>query len=407
MSHAVIDLVDSSRADRPVLNGSGDVSFDGVSKRFGDTVAVDELTLHVTTGELLVIVGPSGCGKTTALRMVAGLEQTSEGRVLIGGVDVTNVRGRDRDLAMVFQSYALYPHLTVADNIGFGLRQRRLPRHEIERRIAEVTEMLELGELLNRKPGQLSGGQRQRVALGRAIARQTDVLLMDEPLSNLDAQLRQRARLELAELHQRIGSTILYVTHDQVEAMTMGSRVAVMRAGVLQQCDTPRAIYEKPVNQFVASFIGSPPMNMIPVAVTRDGGACMLTAGSFRATIPITADLAIGSSKMVLGIRPEQFHASPASLGVGNIEGVVKIIEPLGSDQFVTIEVDATTRITARLRPDVQVIIGERIGLATSLYGSHIFDLDTQDRVWTIDRVVSEANPKGRSLVDPIDSYVN
>jgi multiple sugar transport system ATP-binding protein len=362
---------------------SGQISFRNVTKRFGETVAVDALSLDVAPGELLVIVGPSGCGKTTALRMVAGLEQTTEGRIHIGGVDVTDVRGRDRDLAMVFQSYALYPHLSVEDNIAFGLRQRRVARAEVARRVDEVARMLELGELLKRKPGQLSGGQRQRVALGRAIARQTDVLLMDEPLSNLDAQLRQRARLELAELHERLGSTVLYVTHDQVEAMTMGSRVAVMRNGVLQQCDTPQAVYDRPTNQFVATFIGSPPMNLIPATLHMEAGQSVVASGSWRTTLNCAPTELAGVSAVSLGIRPEQFAGQPQPSGSGGLDGVVKVVEPLGSDQFVTVELDSGVRVTARLQPDIVVRVGDRLGFGVPLNGAHLFDAKTEQRLWT------------------------
>jgi multiple sugar transport system ATP-binding protein len=364
----------------------GSVSFSGVTKRFGSTVALNDLSLDIAPGELLVIVGPSGCGKTTALRIVAGLEQTTEGHVLINGEDVTNVRGRDRNLAMVFQSYALYPHLTVENNIAFGLRQRRVERDEIGRRVREVARMLELGDLLKRKPGQLSGGQRQRVALGRAIVRQTDVLLMDEPLSNLDAQLRQRARAELAELHHRIGSTVLYVTHDQVEAMTMGSRVAVMRNGVLQQCDTPQAIYEMPVNQFVATFIGSPPMNLLHGFISTSGRPELFVGTACkRVSAEIGARVA-SIPRVLFGIRPEQFLPVPVPLGTGGLDGITRMIEPLGSDQFVTVELTSGERVTARLNPQVRIRLDEPIALDFSTAGTHLFHAQSELREATIGR---------------------
>jgi multiple sugar transport system ATP-binding protein len=380
-------------AGSPVSTGDpAAISFRDVSKRFGLTTALSEFSLDIQTGEFLVIVGPSGCGKTTALRIVAGLEHPSEGRVFLGSNDVTEVRGRDRDLAMVFQSYALYPHLSVEDNIAFGLRQRHFPRGEVDRRVNEVARMLELGELRKRKPGQLSGGQRQRVALGRAIARETNVLLMDEPLSNLDAQLRQRARMELSELHQRLGSTVLYVTHDQVEAMTMGGRVAVMRHGVLQQCDTPQHIYNRPANQFVAGFIGSPPMNLLPATVAQVGGELEIAFGSFRQRSSANASFLGrngGAPQVTFGIRPEQFLPEPGPAGTGGLDGVVRIVEPLGSDQFVTIECDAETRVTARLRPDISIRIGDHLGLFTTLHGTHLFDRETEDRLTTIETTES------------------
>ncbi len=380
--------MDSGATGSSVAPGS--VHFSDISKLFGETRAVDRLDLEIADGELLVVVGPSGCGKTTALRMVAGLEEPTSGRIVIGGRDVTNIRGRDRDLAMVFQSYALYPHLSVEDNIAFGLRQRKTPSDEIGRRVANVARMLELDALLTRKPGQLSGGQRQRVALGRAIARQTDVLLMDEPLSNLDAQLRQRARVELSELHRRLGTTILYVTHDQVEAMTMGHRVAVMKDGVLQQCDTPQQVYDRPANRFVAGFIGSPPMNLIPARIVSgpmnmvggDTGALTITAGSMSAPVNrLDAHLLRAGSDVVMGIRPEHFDSVPTSFGTGGLDGVVRVVEPLGSDQFVTIEIGEGERVTARLRPNISIRIGDQIGLTSSLGGVHVFDPSDGNRI--------------------------
>jgi multiple sugar transport system ATP-binding protein len=384
----------ASGASAPAT-GPGSLSFAGVTKRFGATVAVDGLDLDVGHGELLVVVGPSGCGKTTALRMVAGLERPSEGRILIGGVDVTDVRGRDRDLAMVFQSYALYPHLSVADNIAFGLRQRKLDKADIATRLHEASRMLELDAVLDRKPAQLSGGQRQRVALARAVVRQTDVLLMDEPLSNLDAQLRHRARVELAELHGRLGTTILYVTHDQVEAMTMGHRIAVMRDGVLQQCATPHAVYTAPANAFVASFIGSPAMNLLSATVER--GVLRLASMEHRLDPAVAATLR-ADGEVTVGLRPEHVDPRPVQTGTGEpgttIDGVVRVVEPLGSDLFATIEIDAAEpgvrqRLTVRFRPDVGVNVGERISVRTDLVGAHLFDPVSGTRLATIDQTRS------------------
>src|SRR5262245_562710 len=240
------------------------VTFEHVTKRYDGTVAVNDFSLKIENGEFLVLVGPSGCGKTTALRMIAGLEEITEGRLLIGDRVVNNVAPVARDVAMVFQSYALYPHMTVYDNLAFGLRNKKVPKREIDERVRRTAEILDLGDLLKRKPKQLSGGQRQRVALGRAIVREPSAFLMDEPLSNLDAQLRVATRSEILKLHRRVGTTTIYVTHDQVEAMTMGDRIAVMSKGVLQQVGTPEALYERPANVFVAGFIGSPAMNLVP-----------------------------------------------------------------------------------------------------------------------------------------------
>jgi multiple sugar transport system ATP-binding protein len=249
------------------------IKFDHVWKRFGDVTVLKNLDLDIADGEFLVLVGPSGCGKSTALRCLAGLEEITEGRIFIGDRDVTDVPPKDRDIAMVFQSYALYPHMSVYDNMAFGLKLRRVPKAEIDRRVKEAAEMLSIGHLLDRKPKALSGGQRQRVALGRAIVRDPAVFLMDEPLSNLDAKLRVQTRAEISKLHQRLKTTFIYVTHDQTEAMTMGSRIAVMRDGILQQIDTPQNLYDHPANMFVAGFIGSPAMNFFEARLERtDGG---------------------------------------------------------------------------------------------------------------------------------------
>ena len=262
------------------------VTYEHVSKIFDGSAAVKDLSLEVENGEFLVLVGPSGCGKSTALRMLAGLEQISEGRILIGDRVVNNVAPMSRDVAMVFQSYALYPHMTVYDNLAFGLRNKRTPKDQIERRVQAAAEILQLGELLKRKPKQLSGGQRQRVALGRAIVREPEVFLMDEPLSNLDAALRVATRAEILKLHQRVGTTTIYVTHDQVEAMTMGDRIAVMKLGVLQQAGTPEKLYTQPQNMFVAGFIGSPAMNLVPVEGHTENGKATLRKGDFRVEVP-------------------------------------------------------------------------------------------------------------------------
>jgi multiple sugar transport system ATP-binding protein len=306
----------------------------------GSPPAVDGLDLDIADGEFMVLVGPSGSGKTTALRMLAGLEPLDGGQVEIGDRDVTYVPPKDRDIAMVFQNYALYPQKTVAENMGFALKMQRVPRAERDRRVREAARLLDLDEdLLGRKPKQLSGGQRQRVAMGRAIVREPKVFLMDEPLSNLDAKLRVQTRSQIAELQRRLGVTTVYVTHDQVEAMTMGNRVAVLSGGKLQQCATPRELYDNPVNQFVAGFIGSPAMNLRTVALT-DGGVQL--AGKVLALPPAVRTEAqqAGLSEIVIGMRPEHLHVtgtdSPGELnGSGEITGEVILVEELGADALL------------------------------------------------------------------------
>jgi multiple sugar transport system ATP-binding protein len=298
----------------------------------GAPPAVDALDLNVGDGEFMVLVGPSGSGKTTALRMLAGLEPIDSGRVEIGGQDVTGVQPKDRDIAMVFQNYALYPQKSVAENMGFALKMQRVPKADRDRRVREAARLLDLDDqLLDRKPKQLSGGQRQRVAMGRAIVREPKVFLMDEPLSNLDAKLRVQTRSQIAELQRRLGITTVYVTHDQVEAMTMGHRVAVLRDGQLQQCATPRQLYDNPVNQFVAGFIGSPAMNLQTVPIS-DGGVQL---GGTTLPLPAAARAAAsqaGLSELVLGIRPEHLHLANGS---GELRGEVLLVEELGADALL------------------------------------------------------------------------
>src|SRR4051794_29891282 len=307
-----------------------EVSYVGASRVFAGSPpvrAVDQLDLDVADGEFLVLVGPSGSGKSTALRMLAGLEDVDEGTIQIGSKDVTNVPPKGRDIAMVFQSYALYPHMTVADNMGFALKLRGTPKAQIKEKVAEAAAMLDLTKYLDRKPKALSGGQRQRVAMGRAIVREPQVFLMDEPLSNLDAKLRVSTRTQIAALQRRLGTTTVYVTHDQVEAMTMGDRVAVLKDGLLQQCDTPRALYERPANVFVAGFIGSPAMNLAPAQLTGDGAAL----GGI--TVPLSRDTiaAAGSDEVTLGFRPESLEVAEE----GGIAVQVDLVEELGSDAYV------------------------------------------------------------------------
>ena len=326
--------------------------------------AVDQLDLEVNDGEFLVLVGPSGSGKSTALRMLAGLEEVDEGGIFIGGRDVTTLAPKQRDIAMVFQSYALYPHMTVAENMGFALKLRKVPKTEIRSKVAEAAKMLDLGPYLDRKPRALSGGQRQRVAMGRAIVREPSVFCMDEPLSNLDAKLRVETRANIAALQRRLGTTTIYVTHDQVEAMTMGHRVAVLQGGILQQCDTPRRLYESPANAFVAGFIGSPAMNLKTAPLENEGA----TLGGHTVPLPrevLTAASDDGLTEITVGIRPESMHL------VGSEEPgmalTVELVEELGADAFAygTIDVAGTperiiVRVDARRPPAMgqQVTVG-------------------------------------------------
>jgi multiple sugar transport system ATP-binding protein len=322
------------------------IGIEGVTKLFaGGVVAVDDVSLEIEDGEFLVLVGPSGCGKTTLLRMIAGLEEVTEGRVLIGGRDVTEAAPRHRDIAMVFQSYALYPHMTVRQNLAYGLKVRRTPKRESAKRVEEVAELLGLAELLDRRPGALSGGQRQRVAMGRAIAREPQAFLMDEPLSNLDAKLRVGMRASLSQLHARLGTTTVYVTHDQIEAMTLGQRVAVMRNGRMLQVDRPQRLYERPRDLYVAAFIGSPAMNL--VEATLDGDDVVF--GGFRIPLDPGCRPRRGSSAVVLGIRPECFKdADLAPAGLPTIDTRIEVVEELGSDAHVFFHVDAPS-VTAEL----------------------------------------------------------
>jgi multiple sugar transport system ATP-binding protein len=368
-----------------------EIRLDNVTKEFaGGVRAVDEVSLTVASGEFMVLVGPSGCGKSTLLRMIAGLEEVTGGHVAIGEREVTNLSPRDRDVAMVFQNYALYPHYTVEKNLGYGLRVRRTPKDEIAKRVQEVAEMLGLEDLLQRRPGALSGGQRQRVAMGRAIVREPAAFLMDEPLSNLDAKLRVGMRAQLARLHERLGVTTVYVTHDQVEAMTLGQRVAVMRDGRLQQVDTPQSLYRSPANLFVAAFMGSPSMNLVEAEL---GDGAVRFAG-FR--IPVAAS---GSRRVILGIRPQDFEYAPSETSLPTIEVEAAVVEDLGSARHVIFLVDAPavdsaavqaagdeqeaagmltsdrhSLFTAEVAETAPVRVGERVRLAVDPARFHFFD---------------------------------
>jgi multiple sugar transport system ATP-binding protein len=339
-----------------------------------DTPAVDALDLDVGDGEFMVLVGPSGSGKTTALRMLAGLEEVDSGAVLIGGRDVSDDPPKRRDVAMVFQNYALYPYLTVAANIGFPLRMARIRKEERDERVRRVAELLELTPFLERKPGQLSGGQRQRVAMGRAIVREPQVFLMDEPLSNLDAKLRVQMRADIAELQARLGVTTVYVTHDQAEAMTLGHRVAVLRDARLQQCDTPRALFDRPVNTFVASFVGSPAMNLCRMPLAEDGSVAF---GEVSVGLPAVVN---GRSQVIVGVRPDALEVAAEGLEAG-----VEVIEELGSDAFIFCGAelaDGPARVVARVSARSAPARGERVRLRPSPeYDPHVFDAETGERL--------------------------
>ncbi|HVN60248.1 MAG TPA: sn-glycerol-3-phosphate ABC transporter ATP-binding protein UgpC [Gaiellaceae bacterium] len=385
-----------------------EVAFNGVDKIYGeDVLAVQDLTLDVADGEFLVLVGPSGCGKTTALRMVAGLEEISRGTISIGGQVVNRLSSKDRDVAMVFQNYALYPHLNVGENIAFGLRLRKTPKAVIEERVAWAANLLDLTPYLNRKPKELSGGQRQRVAMGRAIVRHPQVFLMDEPLSNLDAKLRVQMRSEISKLQHSLGTTTIYVTHDQVEAMTMGDRVAVMSQGELQQVAVPQELYDRPGNLFVAAFIGTPPMNLLEGQVVSENGSTSVVVGQER--IPLTAAVlaaypgvrAYDGRSVVVGIRPDMLHPASEGPGLPTVKARVELVEALGSESMAYFHVDARAvqsegvtpedavvdtegagvtgapNLVASFPPHVALKVGEDVALAVDVSGLHVFDPET------------------------------
>lgn len=359
------------------------VTFNHVYKLFGDVAAVDDLTIEVADKEFLVFVGPSGCGKSTSLRMLAGLEEISEGEVLIGDRVVNNVAPKDRDVAMVFQSYALYPHMTVYDNMAFGLKLRKTPKKIIDERVTEAARELGIDHLLDRRPRQLSGGQRQRVAVGRAIVREPAVFLMDEPLSNLDAKLRVEARSFISKLHQRLETTFIYVTHDQVEAMTMGTRICVLNAGRLQQIDSPFNLYHNPRNVFVAGFIGSPSMNFFDATLKPDGDNLIIDSGAFSLKVPANkaAPFMSHSGKdVILGVRPEDIHDSnylPQGITPANMTSNVEVIEQMGNEMIIYLETGGKNFI-ARTDPRTDAQVGGQLGVTINLDNMHIFDKDTE-----------------------------
>jgi len=394
-----------------------EIAYDSVAKIYPDgTQAVRDLDLEIADGELMVLVGPSGCGKTTALRMLAGLEEISEGEIRIGDRIVNDLTPKDRDIAMVFQSYALYPHMTVEQNLAFGLKLRKLPKKEVQERARRAARILQIEEFLKRKPRALSGGQRQRVAMGRAIVREPQAFLMDEPLSNLDAKLRVQMRAEIHQLQRRLGVTTIYVTHDQVEAMTMGDRVAVMNAGHLQQVDTPQVLYDHPVNEFVAGFIGSPSINLVESQLARSNGNLQVTLGEHRVTVD--DQLARNRSglgdyigkKIILGIRPEDFEDAaiePDAPADRRIKVTADLTEPLGSEVLVHFGTEATavvssavaadvgedadirlgeedeltTRLIARVSPKSRIALGQQVELAVDTTRLYFFDPETREAV--------------------------
>jgi len=363
------------------------VTYRNVTKRWGDVEAVKDLSIEIPDGEFLVFVGPSGCGKSTSLRMLAGLEEITEGEILIGDRVVNNVAPKDRDIAMVFQSYALYPHMTVYDNMAFGLRLRRTPKQVIEERVRETAASLGIEQLLDRRPRQLSGGQRQRVALGRAIVREPAVFLLDEPLSNLDAKLRVEARAFISKLHQRLGTTFIYVTHDQTEAMTMGQRIAVLRAGELMQIDTPTNLYDHPNNVFVAGFIGSPAMNFFDnSALTEENGVMHVDTGFFRLEVPqerYDRYRPYLGKKVIFGIRPENIDHpdyQPAGIKPSLTEANVDVVEEMGHEKIVYLEEGGKTFL-ARMDPRAHVTVGQRTSVVFNMASMQLFDMDTEQAI--------------------------
>lgn len=367
----------------------GFLDIKAATKSYGAVRVLHETDISIEEGEFLVLVGPSGCGKSTLLNMIAGLEDVSSGDIAIRGRSMTAVRPADRNIAMVFQSYALYPTMTVRGNISFGMEMHRIPKPERERRIAQVAALLQITHLLDRRPGQLSGGQRQRVAMGRALVREPDVFLFDEPLSNLDAKLRVDMRTEIKKLHQKLGTTIVYVTHDQIEALTLSTRIAVMVGGHVQQLGTPKQIYDDPANMFVAGFMGSPSMNLFPATVvTADGvaAASIRLADGGTATLPFAPGRAVTDvgRDIVLGIRPEAITdvdgADRQSAAVRVLEAVAEVIEPAGSDTFVVSHWGGTD-VTARFRADVPVQAGSRIPFAVNMEKAVAFDPQSENRI--------------------------
>ena len=350
--------------------------------------AVKDFNLEIQDKEFIILVGPSGCGKSTTLRMIAGLEDISAGELYIDDVLVNDVEPKDRDIAMVFQNYALYPHMTVFENMAFGLKLRKYPKDEIKEKVVEAAKILDIEHLLDRKPAALSGGQRQRVALGRAIVREPKVFLMDEPLSNLDAKLRVQMRIEIAKLHQKLNTTFIYVTHDQTEAMTMGTRIVVMKDGIVQQVDTPQALYDTPCNTFVAGFMGSPQMNFIDVAVERGDDGIFLKFGSQKIRLPegkakALADSGFTGTEAVMGIRPEHIHDEEMFLNnapESTVSADVEVTELMGAETYLYLKIEGKN-FTARVNPRTTAAPGDSIKVAFDVNKIHLFDKDTEKTI--------------------------
>ena len=362
------------------------VTYEHVTKEFGNVIAVNGLNLNIEDKEFLVFVGPSGCGKTTALRLLAGLEEITTGTIKIDDRIINDVPPKDRDIAMVFQSYALYPHLSVFDNLAFGLKLRKTPIEERKRRVNEAAEILGIQDLLDRKPRQLSGGQRQRVAVGRAIVREPKVFLFDEPLSNLDAKLRIAMRAEISKLHHRLQTTFIYVTHDQMEAMTMATRIAVINKGILQQLDTPQILYDKPVNLFVAGFIGSPAMNFFKAHLHKEGEKFIIDAKDFSVQIPtghFEGYQAYAGKPVVFGIRPEDIYNpvfTPPGIHAEKVSVKVDVIELMGNEIFLYLLAGENT-FAARVDPRTTFKISERVEVAFNMDNFHLFNPETEQAI--------------------------
>ncbi len=355
------------------------VTYKNVWKKFGEVIALQDLSIEVEDKEFLVLVGPSGCGKTTALRCLAGLEEATQGDIMIDNEVVNDVAPKDRDIAMVFQSYALYPHMSVYDNMAFGLKLRKMPKAEIQERVEAAATILGIENLLKRKPRELSGGQRQRVAVGRAIVREPKVFLFDEPLSNLDAKLRVQTRAQISKLHKRLETTFIYVTHDQTEAMTMATRIAVLNLGVLQQMDTPQQLYDYPANMFVAGFIGSPAMNFFDGSLTKEGDDLFVDMKSFKVKVPKARQAVYENmvdQKVIFGIRPEDIHNpefAPPSIIAEPVETNVDVTELMGNEIFLYL-VNDDHNFVARVDPRTKVRMGDKIKVAFNMANMHIFD---------------------------------
>jgi multiple sugar transport system ATP-binding protein len=362
------------------------VTYKNVFKKFGDLMIIKDLNITVEDKEFLVLVGPSGCGKTTALRLLAGLEEITDGQIVIGDRVVNDVAPKDRDIAMVFQSYALYPHLSVYDNMAFGLKLRKTPKKDIERRVNEAADILGIQELLQRKPRQLSGGQRQRVAVGRAIVREPKVFLFDEPLSNLDAKLRVQMRAEISKLHQRLQTTFIYVTHDQTEAMTMATRIAVINKGQLQQLDTPQNLYDYPNNLFVAGFIGSPAMNFFPAKLVKEGDKVWVDTGDFKVQIPeafAKPYKSLDGKNVIFGIRPENIHDpefAPQNINGEKVSTKVDVTELMGNETLLYL-VSGKNTFVGRVDPRSKLRVGDVAHAIFDMGKFHIFDAETETAI--------------------------